>query len=165
MQRKKECLSIKLMAEQEAVLFRQQLLALRQALARAQADNVRMRKQQDNQVWVLEPLFLPLSELALQSWMWHWKQHQAAWDQSPGLHSVRLSTWHSQTTMAHFLLSGPETKERGQEAFVFICIWLRQGSTTHTKDHSLACSVYVCVFLWESYYPEVILGCRSLPLT
>ena len=80
--------------------------------------------------------------------MWHWKQHQAAWDQSPGLHSVRLSTWHSQTTMAHFLLSGPETKERGQEAFVFICIWLRQGSTTHTKDHSLVCSVYVCA-VWH----------------
>uniref|UniRef100_A0A8C0MYE2 Coiled-coil domain containing 162 n=1 Tax=Canis lupus familiaris TaxID=9615 RepID=A0A8C0MYE2_CANLF len=56
MQRKKECLSIKLMAEQEAVLFRQQLLALRQALARAQADNVRMRKQQDNQAQLLREL-------------------------------------------------------------------------------------------------------------
>lgn len=50
MQSKKECSSIKLMAEQEAVLFHQQLGALRQALARAQAHNTRMRKQQDNQV-------------------------------------------------------------------------------------------------------------------
>lgn len=50
MQSKKECLNIKLMAEQEVVLLRQQLLALRQALARAQADNMRMSKQQENQV-------------------------------------------------------------------------------------------------------------------
>ena len=50
MQSKKECLSIKLMAEQEAVLFHQQLGVLRQALAGAQAANTRMRKQQDNQV-------------------------------------------------------------------------------------------------------------------
>lgn len=49
-QTKKECLNIKLMAEQEVVLFRQQLLALRQALARAQADNVKMCRQQENQV-------------------------------------------------------------------------------------------------------------------
>lgn len=44
MQSKKECLNIKLMAEQEVLLFCQQLLALRQALARAQADNVRICK-------------------------------------------------------------------------------------------------------------------------
>ncbi|XP_004422253.2 PREDICTED: coiled-coil domain-containing protein 162-like [Ceratotherium simum simum] len=56
MQSKKECLSIKLMAEQEVVLFRQELLALRQALARAQADNVRMCRQQDNQAQLLEEL-------------------------------------------------------------------------------------------------------------
>ncbi|XP_004406785.1 PREDICTED: coiled-coil domain-containing protein 162-like [Odobenus rosmarus divergens] len=50
LQSKKECLSIQLMAEQEVVLFRQQLLALRQALARAQADNTRMHERQDNQM-------------------------------------------------------------------------------------------------------------------
>ena len=49
-QRKKECLNIKLLAEREVVLFHQQLLALRQALARAQADNVKMCRQQENQV-------------------------------------------------------------------------------------------------------------------
>ncbi|KAM9234693.1 LOW QUALITY PROTEIN: uncharacterized protein PS065_005276 [Dugong dugon] len=48
-QSKKECLSIKLMAE-EVVLFRQELLALRQALARAQGDNVSMWKWQENQL-------------------------------------------------------------------------------------------------------------------
>ncbi|XP_039725921.1 uncharacterized protein LOC120608203 [Pteropus medius] len=56
MKNKKECLSIKLMAEQEVVLFRQQLQALRQALARAQADNMRMRKQQDSQAQLLKEL-------------------------------------------------------------------------------------------------------------
>ncbi|XP_077636153.1 coiled-coil domain-containing protein 162-like [Crocuta crocuta] len=56
MQSKKECSSIKLMAEQEAVLFHQQLGALRQALARAQAHNTRMRKQQDNQAQLLREL-------------------------------------------------------------------------------------------------------------
>lgn len=49
-QSKKECLNIKLMAEQEAALFRQELQGLRQALARAQDDNTRMCKQQDKQV-------------------------------------------------------------------------------------------------------------------
>nr|KAF6506165.1 hypothetical protein HJG63_007982 [Rousettus aegyptiacus] len=56
MKNKKECLSIKLMAEQEVVLFRQQLQALRQALARAQADNMRMRQQQDSQAQLLKEL-------------------------------------------------------------------------------------------------------------
>uniref|UniRef100_A0A8C8WE94 Coiled-coil domain-containing protein 162-like n=1 Tax=Panthera leo TaxID=9689 RepID=A0A8C8WE94_PANLE len=56
MQSKKECLSIKLMAEQEAVLFHQQLGVLRQALAGAQAANTRMRKQQDNQAQLLREL-------------------------------------------------------------------------------------------------------------
>lgn len=50
MQSKKECLHVKLMAEREASLFRQQLLALRQALARAQADNTWLREQQNKQV-------------------------------------------------------------------------------------------------------------------
>ncbi|XP_037376091.1 coiled-coil domain-containing protein 162-like [Talpa occidentalis] len=53
---KKECLSIKLMAEQEEVLFRQQLLALRQALLKAQTNNVRLCKQQDNQARMLKEL-------------------------------------------------------------------------------------------------------------
>lgn len=50
LQSKKECLSVQLMADQEVVLLRQQLRALRQALARAQADNARMVRQHDNQV-------------------------------------------------------------------------------------------------------------------
>uniref|UniRef100_A0ABI7VWZ2 Coiled-coil domain-containing protein 162-like n=1 Tax=Felis catus TaxID=9685 RepID=A0ABI7VWZ2_FELCA len=56
MQSQKECLSIKLMAEREAVLFHQQLGVLRQALAGAQAANTRMRKQQDNQAQLLREL-------------------------------------------------------------------------------------------------------------
>nr|XP_045380629.1 coiled-coil domain-containing protein 162-like [Camelus bactrianus] len=56
MQSKKECLSIKLMAEHEVTLFRQQLLALRQALARAQADNARVCRQQENQAQLLKEL-------------------------------------------------------------------------------------------------------------
>ncbi|XP_023578090.1 uncharacterized protein Ccdc162p [Octodon degus] len=53
-QSKKECLNIKLMAEQEADLFRQQLLALRQALASAQAENARLRTQQEKQARLLQ---------------------------------------------------------------------------------------------------------------
>ncbi|KAB1275597.1 Coiled-coil domain-containing protein 162 [Camelus dromedarius] len=56
MQSKKECLSVKLMAEHEVTLFRQQLLALRQALARAQADNARVCRQQENQAQLLKEL-------------------------------------------------------------------------------------------------------------
>ncbi|XP_048209675.1 uncharacterized protein LOC125357064 [Perognathus longimembris pacificus] len=55
-QSKKECLRIKLMADQEVALLRQQLLALRQALARAQADSERLRKQQDTQAQLLREL-------------------------------------------------------------------------------------------------------------
>ncbi|KAK1338126.1 hypothetical protein QTO34_001236 [Cnephaeus nilssonii] len=55
-QSKKECVSTKLMAEREVVLFRQQLLALRQALARAQARNVRMCEQQESQARLLKEL-------------------------------------------------------------------------------------------------------------
>lgn len=65
MQSKKECLNIKLMAEQEVVLLRQQLLALRQALARAQADNVRMSKQQENQGQLLKELEHRVTQEAL----------------------------------------------------------------------------------------------------
>uniref|UniRef100_A0A452VNR9 Coiled-coil domain-containing protein 162-like n=1 Tax=Ursus maritimus TaxID=29073 RepID=A0A452VNR9_URSMA len=55
-QSKKEYLNLQLMAEREVALFRQQLPALRQALARAQADNTRMRKQQDHQAQLLREL-------------------------------------------------------------------------------------------------------------
>ncbi|XP_065767757.1 coiled-coil domain-containing protein 162-like [Muntiacus reevesi] len=64
-QTKKECLNIKLMAEQEVVLFRQQLLALRQALARAQADNVKMCRQQENQAQLLKELEHRVTQEAL----------------------------------------------------------------------------------------------------
>ncbi|XP_045400100.1 uncharacterized protein LOC123633144 isoform X4 [Lemur catta] len=64
-QSKKEYLSIKLMAEQEAGLLRQQLLALRQALARAQADNVTMWKQQDDQAQWLKELEHRVTQEAL----------------------------------------------------------------------------------------------------
>ncbi|XP_070651600.1 uncharacterized protein [Bos indicus] len=64
-QTKKECLNIKLMAEREVVLFRQQLLALRQALARAQADNVKMCRQQENQAQLLKELEHRVTQEAL----------------------------------------------------------------------------------------------------
>ncbi|XP_068841042.1 coiled-coil domain-containing protein 162-like [Capricornis sumatraensis] len=64
-QTKKECLNIKLMAEREVALFRQQLLALRQALARAQADNVKMCRQQENQAQLLQELEHRVTQEAL----------------------------------------------------------------------------------------------------
>ncbi|XP_045721242.2 coiled-coil domain-containing protein 162-like [Mirounga angustirostris] len=69
LQSKKECLSVQLMAEQEVVLFRQQLLALRQALARAQADNTRMHEQQENQAQLLRELQHRATQEAR-----HWQQ-------------------------------------------------------------------------------------------
>ncbi|XP_074224610.1 uncharacterized protein LOC105077107 isoform X7 [Camelus bactrianus] len=69
MQSKKECLSIKLMAEHEVTLFRQQLLALRQALARAQADNARVCRQQENQAQLLKELEHRATQEAR-----HWQQ-------------------------------------------------------------------------------------------
>ncbi|XP_003781860.3 coiled-coil domain-containing protein 162-like [Otolemur garnettii] len=65
MQSKKECLRIKLMAEQEAGLFRQQLLALRRVLARAQADNARLWKQQDDQAQLRKELEHRMAQEAL----------------------------------------------------------------------------------------------------
>uniref|UniRef100_A0A8D2JTY3 Coiled-coil domain-containing protein 162 n=1 Tax=Theropithecus gelada TaxID=9565 RepID=A0A8D2JTY3_THEGE len=64
-QSKKECLRIKLMAEREVSLFRQQILALRQALARAQADSARMWKQQDSQAQLLKELEHRVTQEAL----------------------------------------------------------------------------------------------------
>uniref|UniRef100_A0A8C9G9V8 Coiled-coil domain-containing protein 162-like n=1 Tax=Piliocolobus tephrosceles TaxID=591936 RepID=A0A8C9G9V8_9PRIM len=64
-QSEKECLRIKLMAEREVGLFRQQILALRQALARAQADSARMWKQQDSQAQLLKELEHRVTQEAL----------------------------------------------------------------------------------------------------
>ncbi|XFG03559.1 hypothetical protein AB1E19_007183 [Capra hircus] len=64
-QTKKEGLNIKLMAEREVVLFRQQLLALRQALARAHADNVKMCRRQENQAQLLQELEHRVTQEAL----------------------------------------------------------------------------------------------------
>lgn len=47
---KKECLRIKLMAEQEVALLHQQLLAARQALTKAQTENRKLWRQNDTQV-------------------------------------------------------------------------------------------------------------------
>uniref|UniRef100_G1RPP9 Coiled-coil domain containing 162 n=1 Tax=Nomascus leucogenys TaxID=61853 RepID=G1RPP9_NOMLE len=65
-QSKKEYLRIKLMAEREMGLFRQQVLALRQALARAQADSARIWKQQDSQISKPQSLFLELEHRVTQ---------------------------------------------------------------------------------------------------
>uniref|UniRef100_UPI00254179EA coiled-coil domain-containing protein 162-like n=1 Tax=Euleptes europaea TaxID=460621 RepID=UPI00254179EA len=51
---KKECLKYKMMAEQEVVLFRQQLKAARKALAQSQAENKRLRQQLDKQEHLLQ---------------------------------------------------------------------------------------------------------------
>ncbi|XP_035294296.1 uncharacterized protein Ccdc162p [Cricetulus griseus] len=52
----RECLRIKLMAEQEVGLLHQQLLAARQALAEAHTDNRKLRQQQDTQAQLLREL-------------------------------------------------------------------------------------------------------------
>ncbi|XP_004674134.2 PREDICTED: coiled-coil domain-containing protein 162 [Condylura cristata] len=64
-QSKKECLSIKLMAEQEEVLFCQQLLAVRQALVKAQSDSMRLYRQQDKQAQLLKQLEHRVTQEAL----------------------------------------------------------------------------------------------------
>ncbi|XP_059257148.1 uncharacterized protein LOC132018346 [Mustela nigripes] len=64
LQSKKECLSVQLMADQEVVLLRQQLRGLRQALARAQADNARMLRMHDNQAQLLRELQHKLTQEA-----------------------------------------------------------------------------------------------------
>ncbi|XP_060112839.1 coiled-coil domain-containing protein 162-like [Heteronotia binoei] len=48
-QNKKECLKFKMMAEQEVILFHQQLEAARKALAQSQAENKRLKQQLDKQ--------------------------------------------------------------------------------------------------------------------
>ncbi|XP_028624884.1 uncharacterized protein LOC114622640 [Grammomys surdaster] len=53
---KKECLRIKLMAEQEVALLYHQLLAARQALSQAQTDNSKLRWQNDTQAQRLREL-------------------------------------------------------------------------------------------------------------
>ncbi|XP_040584075.1 uncharacterized protein LOC101831404 isoform X2 [Mesocricetus auratus] len=52
----RECLRIKFMAEQEVGLLHQQLLAARQALAKAHTDNRTLRRQQDTQAQLLREL-------------------------------------------------------------------------------------------------------------
>ncbi|XP_067841118.1 uncharacterized protein si:ch73-242m19.1 [Heptranchias perlo] len=42
---KKDCLNVKMLAEEEAVLLRQQLVALRKALCRSQSENEKMKKE------------------------------------------------------------------------------------------------------------------------
>lgn len=53
---KKECLRIKLMAEQEVALLHQQLLAARQALTKAQTDNRKLWWQNETQAQLLREL-------------------------------------------------------------------------------------------------------------
>lgn len=96
-QSKKECVSTKLMAEQEVVLFRQQLLALRQALARAQAHNVRMCEQQESQV--SEPGARSAKQNVAPGSRWC-----CLW-QSPGLLGVKPSSRRGQRKMARVLAS------------------------------------------------------------
>ncbi|XP_009461638.1 PREDICTED: coiled-coil domain-containing protein 162-like [Nipponia nippon] len=48
LQNKKECLNAKMMAEQEVTLFRGQLTSVRKALAKSQADNDKLKKQERN---------------------------------------------------------------------------------------------------------------------
>ncbi|XP_006881290.1 PREDICTED: coiled-coil domain-containing protein 162-like [Elephantulus edwardii] len=64
-QNKKECLRTKLMAEQEVVLLRQELQALRQALARAQADNISLWRRHENQDQLLKELEHKVTQEAL----------------------------------------------------------------------------------------------------
>uniref|UniRef100_A0A8C0HAC8 Coiled-coil domain-containing protein 162 n=1 Tax=Chelonoidis abingdonii TaxID=106734 RepID=A0A8C0HAC8_CHEAB len=54
LQNKEECLNAKMLAEQEVLLFRQQLVAIRKALAKSQADNERLKKQLDKQKHLLQ---------------------------------------------------------------------------------------------------------------
>ncbi|XP_053138734.1 coiled-coil domain-containing protein 162-like [Hemicordylus capensis] len=53
-QNKKEWLKSKMMAEQEAILFRQQLRAVRKALAESQTENKRLKQQLDKQGHLLQ---------------------------------------------------------------------------------------------------------------
>ncbi|XP_051031282.1 uncharacterized protein LOC127215027 [Phodopus roborovskii] len=53
---KRECVRVKLMAEQEVSLLHQQLLAVRQALAKAHTDSRKLRQQQDTQAQLLKEL-------------------------------------------------------------------------------------------------------------
>ncbi|XP_066478825.1 coiled-coil domain-containing protein 162-like [Tiliqua scincoides] len=53
-QNKKECLKSKMMAKQEASLFRQQLRAVRKALAQSQTENKKLKQQLDKQGHLLQ---------------------------------------------------------------------------------------------------------------
>uniref|UniRef100_A0A8C4WHW8 Coiled-coil domain-containing protein 162 n=1 Tax=Gopherus evgoodei TaxID=1825980 RepID=A0A8C4WHW8_9SAUR len=54
LQNKEECLNAKMLAEQEVLLFHQQLVAIRKALAKSQADNERLKKQLDKEKHLLQ---------------------------------------------------------------------------------------------------------------
>uniref|UniRef100_A0A7M4E030 Coiled-coil domain containing 162 n=1 Tax=Crocodylus porosus TaxID=8502 RepID=A0A7M4E030_CROPO len=54
LQNKKECLTAKMMAEQEVTLFHEQLVAVRKALARSEAENEKLQKQLDQQKQLLQ---------------------------------------------------------------------------------------------------------------
>ncbi|XP_074845223.1 coiled-coil domain-containing protein 162-like [Carettochelys insculpta] len=54
LQNKEECLNVKMLAEQEVLLFRQQLVAVRKALAKSQAENEKLNKQLDKQKHLLQ---------------------------------------------------------------------------------------------------------------
>uniref|UniRef100_A0A8C8S497 Coiled-coil domain-containing protein 162 n=1 Tax=Pelusios castaneus TaxID=367368 RepID=A0A8C8S497_9SAUR len=53
-QNKEECLNAKMLAEQEVLLFRRQLLAVRNALVTSEAENERLKKQLDKQKHLLQ---------------------------------------------------------------------------------------------------------------
>ncbi|KFQ57441.1 Coiled-coil domain-containing protein 162, partial [Pelecanus crispus] len=53
LQNKKECLNDKMMAEQEVTLFQGQLMSVRKALAKSQADNDKLKKQLHKQKQML----------------------------------------------------------------------------------------------------------------
>uniref|UniRef100_UPI00398EB9BA uncharacterized protein isoform X2 n=1 Tax=Pristiophorus japonicus TaxID=55135 RepID=UPI00398EB9BA len=51
---KKDYLNIKMLAEEEVVLLRQQLIALRKALSRSQSENEKMKKELEKEKWLLK---------------------------------------------------------------------------------------------------------------
>uniref|UniRef100_A0A674HYJ5 Coiled-coil domain containing 162 n=2 Tax=Terrapene triunguis TaxID=2587831 RepID=A0A674HYJ5_9SAUR len=64
LQNKEECLNAKMLAEQEVLLFRQQLVAIRKALAKSQADNERLKEQLDKQKHLLQEVEHRMTEEA-----------------------------------------------------------------------------------------------------
>lgn len=153
-QTKKEGLNIKLMAEREVVLFRQQLLALRQALARAHADNVKMCRRQENQVSELRSPPPPSLWTRSGQETRHWAacgSHQSAavWSWADGTAGERRPG----PQLPFSLLCSPETRGSGQKAFVVIHIWLKM-----VKYCSYLRLISLSVFLWVFFLPREHLG-------